>query len=321
MPATAIPAARTSPRSTEPSSSRPPPSPVTAPATPPTSPTGSTHRRPGRSSRPSSPSPERGSTGRRPPDPGGGGQDGCRGRHPRSTTIQGETHATALTRTAVRHSRHGPGGDPAGGPRHRGTLGRRRLGRSDRALLCDRQGGLRLLQGAGPHRRRRREVRRAERHPLRLRAVQPAVGVQPALGDGGFRPYRRDRRRLRRPDRGSRPGGLPQPVRPAGLHHRQRLLQEDRPERRHHLPAQGRRLGTGDLAGPRHGLGDLPQLPHPAGRGQVLLLRQPGRGGEPGGGHPRCRRDQQQLRRLRRLRRVLRLLLQPPGHRGDRQLR
>ena len=37
------------------------------------------------------------------------------------------------------------------------------------------------------------------------------------------------------------------------------------------LPAQERQLGRGDLARPRHGLGDLPALPHPAGRGQQRL--------------------------------------------------
>ena len=58
----------------------------------------------------------------------------------------------------------------------------------------------------------------------------------------------RDRRRLRRPDRRERPRRLQQPVRAAGLHDGQRLLQEGQPDRRHELPAQGRRLGARDLA-------------------------------------------------------------------------
>ena len=56
------------------------------------------------------------------------------------------------------------------------------------------------------------------------------------LGNGSG-PDGRDRRRLRRPERRGRPRHLPLPVRPAGLHHGQRLLPQGRPDRRHELSA------------------------------------------------------------------------------------
>ena len=122
------------------------------------------------------------------------------------------------------------------------------------------------------------------------------------------------------PDGRGGPGRVPHAVRPARVHHRQRLLPQGRPERRHQLPAQEHRLGPGDLPGPRHGLGDLPELPHPAGRGEDELIREPRHGGEPGGHHGR-HRDQQQLGWLGRVRRHLRFVLQPPRHRHHSQLR
>ena len=91
------------------------------------------------------------------------------------------------------------------------------------------------------------------------------------------------------------------------------LRRSARPARRA-LPAQQRRLGAGDQPRPRHGLRDLPGLPHPARRGQLLVLRR-----------PRCRRqlrrhperhcDQQQLQRQRHRSACG---LQPPWHRGHR---
>ena len=80
----------------------------------------------------------------------------------------------------------------------------------------------------------------AEHDAVRLRAGRPAVGVLAAQQ----RRRRRDgrhRRRLRRPERRVRPEHVPVPVRPAGVHHRQRLLHEGQPERGHDLP--GRRSG------------------------------------------------------------------------------
>ena len=52
------------------------------------------------------------------------------------------------------------------------------------------------------------------------------------------------------------------------VHHRQRLLQEGLPAGRHELPTAELGLGGGDLPRPGHGLGDLPEVPHPAGRGR-----------------------------------------------------
>ena len=52
----------------------------------------------------------------------------------------------------------------------------------------------------------------------------------------------------------------------------------------------------GDLARPRHGLGELPQLPHPAGRVERRLPQQPGHRGERRR-EPGRRRDLEQLRR------------------------
>ena len=77
------------------------------------------------------------------------------------------------------------------------------------------------------------------------------------------------RRRTHAPGRARRRPSVPQPVRAAGLHHGQRLLQEGQPERQHDRPpGQQRGWAAGDQPRPRHGLGGLPELPHPAGRGQ-----------------------------------------------------
>ena len=62
---------------------------------------------------------------------------------------------------------------------------------------------------------------------------------EPRLGQD-----RRDRRRLRRPERRERPRDLPQPVRPAGVHDGQRLLPQGQPERRDE-PAADRRTRAG----------------------------------------------------------------------------
>ena len=83
------------------------------------------------------------------------------------------------------------------------------------------------------------------------------------------RPDRRHRRRLRRPERRGRPRpstarqfGLPACTTANGCF---RKVNQNGGTT---LPAAERRLGRGDLARPRHGLGDLPELPHPAGRGR-----------------------------------------------------
>ena len=107
--------------------------------------------------------------------------------------------------------------------------------------------------------------------PGRLRAEHAAEGIQPLERDRSYRDGR-DRRRVRQPERRSRRRRVPQAVRPAGLHGRERLLQEGEPERRRdaaELSGRGclRMLGCRDLARSRHGLGDLPALQHRARRG------------------------------------------------------
>ena len=94
----------------------------------------------------------------------------------------------------------------------------------------------------------------------------------------------------------------------------ERLLPQGRPERRAPLPARRRGLGAGDLARPRHGVGDLPDVQHPAGRGDEQLAGQPRRGGQHRGAAG-GQRHLQQLRRPRRIRQQLRPLLPPPRRR------
>ena len=78
----------------------------------------------------------------------------------------------------------------------------------------------------------------------------------------------RDRRRVRRPAAPSTTSAsTASQFGPACVHHGQRLLPQGRPDRRARLSRGRRRLGPGDLARPRHGVGGLPELPHPAGRG------------------------------------------------------
>ena len=110
-----------------------------------------------------------------------------------------------------------------------------------------------------------------------------------------------DRRRPGRPERRVRPGHLPLDVRAAAVHDRERLLPQGEPERRGLAAAdRGRRLGRRDLPRRRHGLGDLPELPHPAGRGQLRQPGQPGHRGEPGGHDGRQVRLQLLRRRRQR---------------------
>ena len=146
-------------------------------------------------------------------------------------------------------------------------------------------------------------------HPGRLQAAWYRSG-----------PDRRDRGRVRRLERRVRPGHVPLVLRAAAVHHRQRLLPEDRPERRHQLPAGRLRLGPGDLARPGRGVLRLPQLPHPAGGGRRQQHRQPRYRRGHRGVHGREVRVQL-LRHPRRGpgRTRLRPVLHPPG-RGGRRL-
>ena len=84
-----------------------------------------------------------------------------------------------------------------------------------------------------------------------------------------------DRRRLRRPRPPSPTSArLPRDLRAARVHDRERLLPEGQRERRSSpLPAAEHRLGGRGIARPRRGLRALPELPHPARRGQLAAPR------------------------------------------------
>ena len=106
-----------------------------------------------------------------------------------------------------------------------------------------------------------------------LGAGRPAQGVQPRLrrGDPRRRPDRRTRRRLRRPDDRVRPQHVPRVLRPSAVHDRERLLPQGEPgwgagELSAHCES---RLGAGNRARHRDGVGDLPEVPHPARRGEL----------------------------------------------------
>ena len=84
-------------------------------------------------------------------------------------------------------------------------------------------------------------------------------------------------------------------------------------------PPHQRRLGAGDLARPGHGLGDLPRLPHPAGRGQqspsfANLGTAVNQAARTAASSPSPTATAGRRRRRRDLRR----LLQPPRHRRHR---
>ena len=140
--------------------------------------------------------------------------------------------------------------------------------------------------------------------PADLRA---AYSLASAAVNNGTGSDRRARRRVRRPDDRVGPGDVSRVLRPPAVHHGERLLQEGEPGRRAgELPADRKpELGAGDRARRRDGLRDLPELPHPARRGE--LGRRGGRHLEPGaaqrsrgrgrhGRQPRRNRGLEQLR-------------------------
>ena len=152
-------------------------------------------------------------------------------------------------------------------------------------------------------------VPQRDRVPRRHGPGRPARGVQPRLGSRQQRQGsdRRARRRVRRPDDRVGPGHVSRVLRPPAVHHGERLLQEGEPGRRAgELPADRKpELGAGDRARRRDGVRDLPELPHPARRGE--LGRRGGRHLEPGaaqrsrrrgrhGRQPRRDRGLEQLR-------------------------
>ena len=130
--------------------------------------------------------------------------------------------------------------------------------------------------------------------------LQSAYALPSGLGAGKTVAHRR---RLRPSDRRIRSRRLPQPVRAAAVHDRQRLLPQDQPERRLHAARRELRLGRGDRPRHRHGLGDLPAVQDPAGRGEQLVDRESRHRGEPGRGAGR-RGRLEQLRRVGELVRV-----------------
>ena len=103
------------------------------------------------------------------------------------------------------------------------------------------------------------------------------------------------------PNLAARPGDLPRPVRPAGLHHRQRLPEDRRPDRRHEPAAHQRRLGQEQALDVDAVSADLPRLQDPRRPGQERR-RSPtsARPSTPPRRHGRRGRDLQQLRRRRR---------------------
>jgi hypothetical protein len=170
----------------------------------------------------------------------------------------------------------------------------------------------------------RRRERGGRPHSERVRAGGAPQRLQGGLEQPRCWPDRGRGRRLRPSRRRGRPRAVPRPLRPARLHRRLWLLPQDRPARGRHAAAAGRRLGPGDLARPGDGLGDLPALPHPAGRGRLRRLAGSRRRGQPGrraGSH----RDQQLLRCAGvAAREALQRRLPPPrarDHRGRRRHR
>ena len=89
---------------------------------------------------------------------------------------------------------------------------------------------------------------------------------------------RRDRRRVRQPERRGRPERVPRPVRASPLHERERLLPKGEPGGRVDATEGERRVGPGDR--PRHsdGLRGLPGVQDPARGGKLEQLHRPRRG-------------------------------------------
>ena len=132
----------------------------------------------------------------------------------------------------------------------------------------------RAVRRPGRHRRGRDSARVADSAGGCLRA--DAVPHRLFAADrvrGGHAPDDRDRRCLRRPERRGRPRDVRLELRPAGLHDRERMLQEGQPDRRYELPGGRLGLGARDLARRRDSPRDLPELPHPPRRGQLELAR------------------------------------------------
>ena len=157
----------------------------------------------------------------------------------------------------------------------------------------------------------------ARRGQLRTAPAGPARRLRAAAGSSE-RPDDRDRRRLQRPRGRSGPAHLRRRILPSRLHRGQRVLQAGQRARRNLGPAvpendlptehgarhqRGARrrsdgLGPRDLARHRDRAGRVPELPHPAGRGE-LPVGLPSGSGRERGRVARSAGDQQLLGRAR----------------------
>ncbi len=129
--------------------------------------------------------------------------------------------------------------------------------------------------------------------PVDLRRAYNAAPPARLTGDRG------GRHAVRRPERRSRPGGLPEPVRAARLHVGLGLPHEGQPAGPDQPAAAGLDgLEPADVTRPRRRLGNLPDLLDPARRGEQLVADGPGAGHADGCAAAR-RRDLGRLRHHR----------------------
>ena len=142
-----------------------------------------------------------------------------------------------------------------------------------------------------------------ERRGLDPQDLQSVYHIPSTLARG---PDGRDRRRLRLSKRRIGPRQVSRTVWFAGLHQSERLLQKGQRERRRsQLPRRRTGMGRRGGAGRGHGLGGVPAVPHPAGRGHDRRTGRSRRLGQQGRQTGR-ERGQQQLRLSAGLRTVVR---------------
>ena len=248
----------------------------------------------------------------------------------------GASHATARGLSSVRALARGdPRGrwsDRIGAACGSCTPGRRRAIRQGATRVRGAGSPTRKLPGARPRtlatRRRGCESRAGGRRCGVGGACRgphtgrPRRRIRVLACDRRKRPDACDRRRVRRPEARRRPGHVRRAIRPARLHHRQRVPGEGGAdgERQRTAGRRHARMVGRDHARRRERAQRLPELPDRARRGELRNLRGPRLGGERGGRAGR-RRDLQLLRRPRgRVRRGRNGRLRPPGHRDHRRI-